>query len=464
MEILRSGAWADAPGEPSLLTRSREIPDVSFRAILDAFDGPRAVWTAPDEPAVVGCGAVAAITVDGGEENRFDAVRDGADDLFAAFDTGAPTSAARPRLFGGFAFHDDHDPAPPWEGFPSGYFFLPRVQVARTDENVQLTVNAVAPEGTDAVEDDIDAVAETIRELPAQGPVREPPGVTDRRATTSRGAWRDQIGSALERIGRGGLTKVVLAQALEVTLADELSVPDALARLRSTYPDCYRFMIDCTGRDDATDETRSDTVGRSGPTLFGATPERLVSLSGRQIRTEGLAGSTGRGDTPEEDEWLAQELLESEKDIHEHDLVVDAVRDQLAPFADSVRTGQRTVRKLDTVQHLQTPIAAELTDVEHVLGLVEALHPTPAVGGLPPDLAWRTIRETETFDRGWYAAPVGWFDAAGNGTFAVAIRSAVADGTNATLFAGAGIVADSDPDREWDEVQLKYRPMLDTLE
>jgi len=464
MEVLRSGAWADASGEPPLLTRSREISAVSFRAVLDALDGPRAVWTAPEEPTVVGCGAAATIIVDGDDENRFEAVRDGADNLFAAFDASTAASAARPRLFGGFAFHDDHEPSPPWEGFPSGYFFLPRVQVARDGENAWLTVNAVAPDDPGAVEGRLDDVTDTLRNLPAPGPTNAPPDVKERSATTPREVWRDQVESALERIDSGDLSKVVLAQALEVTLETELSVPDALARLRSTYPDCYRFMIDCTVRDHTVGGSQAHTAGQSGPTLFGATPERLVSLRGRQIQTEALAGSTGRGDTPEEDEWLARELLESEKDIHEHELVVDAVRDQLSPFAASVRTGQRTVRQLDSVQHLRTPISAELADVEHVLDLIDALHPTPAVGGLPPDRAWRTIRETESFDRGWYAAPVGWFDAAGNGTFAVAIRSAVADGTTATLFAGAGIVLDSDPDREWDEVQLKYRPMLDTLE
>jgi menaquinone-specific isochorismate synthase len=154
----------------------------------------------------------------------------------------------------------------------------------------------------------------------------------------------------------------------------------------------------------------------------------------------------------------------SEKNVHEHDLVAETIRDQLAPFAASVAMGERQVRRLATVQHLWTPITAELDRNYHVLDLVEALHPTPAVGGLPPADALQTIRETEPFDRGWYAAPVGWIDAAGYGSFAVALRSAVASGRTVTLFAGVGIVADSDPDREWDEVQLKYRPILDELE
>ena len=240
----------------------------------------------------------------------------------------------------------------------------------------------------------------------------------------------------------------MLAQSLAVGLAGELDVVDTLDRLSDTYPGCFRFLVE---------------PGRGG-TFFGATPERLVSLEGRTVQTEALAGSTGRGDTPAEDQWLASELQDSEKDVHEHELVTDAVRDQLTPLAASIRTGTRTVRRLATVQHLRTPIQATLNRDEHVLSLVEALHPTPAVGGLPPDAALRTIRETEAFNRGWYAAPVGWFDAAGDGAFGVAIRSALAREDAATLFAGAGIVGDSDPDSEWDELQLKYRPVMDELE
>jgi menaquinone-specific isochorismate synthase len=145
-------------------------------------------------------------------------------------------------------------------------------------------------------------------------------------------------------------------------------------------------------------------------------------------------------------------------------VVREAVREQLEPFASAVRIGDRTVRKLATVQHLETAVRADLDGDHHVLDLVEALHPTPAVGGMPQDAALRTIREAEAFDRGWYASPVGWIDAEGDGRFAVAIRSAVARDRTVSLFAGAGIVADSDPDREWGELQLKYRPVLDELE
>jgi menaquinone-specific isochorismate synthase len=240
---------------------------------------------------------------------------------------------------------------------------------------------------------------------------------------------------------------VVLAVALAVTLEEAVAVPDALERLRRSYPDCFRFLVQPT-----------DQAG-----FFGVPPERLVRLDGREARTEALAGTVARGDTPEEDAALADSLLSSEKLQHEQALVAEAIEEHLAPLG-TVTVGEQGVRKLANVQHLHTSIEATLDGDSHVLDLVDALHPTPAVGGLPPETAERVIRETETFERGWYASPVGWFDADGDGEFAVAIRSAVAGGRRATLFAGNGIVADSDPADEWEEVRMKFEPILAALE
>jgi menaquinone-specific isochorismate synthase len=421
-----------------------------MRAVLGAADGPRTVWTAPDEATVVGSGAAAVLTATG--DDRFDAIRGAAAELFTRGDVHAGSVAARPRLFGGFAFHDDHEGHGPWDGFPAAAFVFPRVQVTYTGPDAWLTVNAVGPDADpEAVETRLAAARKEVVSLPDPGPVAEPPGIAARERTTPRDAWSASVTAAVERIDAGELRKVVLAQALRADLEGALSLPDTVARLGETYPDCYRFLFE------APDGSAS---------FFGATPERLVELRGRTVETGALAGTTGRGETPAEDEWLAEELLGDAKNGHEHQLVVDAIRDQLDPFAASISTGERRIRRLATVQHLETPITAELERDEHVLSLVEALHPTPAVGGLPPGRALATIRETEPFDRGWYAAPVGWFDAAGYGSFAVAIRSAAVDAArrSATLFAGVGLVSDSDPDREWDEVQLKYRPILDELE
>jgi menaquinone-specific isochorismate synthase len=437
-----------------VVSRAVELSSVPpARAVLGGAEAPRLYWAAPGEATVVGGGAAATVTATG--DDRFESVRAAADDLFATGDVHAGTLAARPRLFGGFAFHDDHAGAPPWVGFPAAGFVLPETQVTYTGDTAWLTVNAAGPDAdAETVERRIEEARERLADLPDPGPVGPPPGVTSRERTTSREAWHESVTAATSRIHAGELRKVVLAQALRTDLDSPVSVPDVLARLGETYPDCYRFLVEPTAGDDA------DTEGG----FLGATPERLVALRGRTVETGALAGTTGRGDTPEEDEWLARELMDDEKNRHEHELVADAIREQLDPFAASVAAGERRVRRLATVQHLETPITAELERDEHVLTLVKALHPTPAVGGLPPDRALETIRETERFDRGWYAAPVGWFDAAGYGSFAVALRSAVVRDATATLFAGVGIVGDSDPDREWDEVDLKYRPMLDELE
>jgi len=448
MEPLRGDESSVEPDETTIATRGREVDGVAVGTVLAELPRPTVAWSAEGQRVAAG-GSVATITADG--PDRFDHVRRAGEALFAgrAVESDLPR-AARPRLFGGFAFHEgDKDRGQsPWDGFPDAQFALPAVQVVRTDDGATWVVaTATGPSAAAEAESRLDEWVDRVEALDDARP-EDGPGIERRTFTPDDAGWRRQVDAAVERIRRGTLRKVVLAGALTVDLRDELSVPSVYERLSETYPDCFRFLVAPEG----------------GGHFFGATPERLISRDGRTVRTEALAGSTGRGDTPEEDEWLASELQDSEKDRHEHDLVVEAIKSQLSPYATSISTGDRTVRRLATVQHLQTPVTAELAEDDHVLSLVEALHPTPAVGGLPPDEALETIKETEAFDRGWYASPVGWFDAEGDGTFAVAIRSAVATDRRATLFAGNGIVGDSDPDREWDEVQLKYRPVLDALE
>ncbi len=419
----------------------REVADAPIRPFLGAVATPRFAWSDATSTIVAG-GAAATVVADGSD--RFETVRARATHLFDGLSVaGELPDGARPRLYGGFAFHDDHTGAT-WDGFPGALFVLPEVQLSLTADGAWLT--AVSTDGPERLHERLtrwERRLSTLPELVRAGT----PGIRVERPTPGREGWRDQVTDAVGKIGAGNLRKVVLAQALGVDLDGPVDVAGALTELGEAYPGCHRFLFEPDG----------------AGTFFGATPERLVTLRDRTVRTEALAGSTGRGETTAEDEWLAAELRDSGKDVHEHELVVGAIRDQLAPVAEEVTTGTRTVRRLATVQHLQTPIRAELHGDEHVLSLVEALHPTPAVGGLPPDTALRIIRETETFDRGWYASPVGWFDADGDGTFAVAIRSALARERTATLFAGAGIVADSDPDVEWDELQLKYGPMRDIL-
>jgi menaquinone-specific isochorismate synthase len=433
------------------VVRGCAIETASLRSVLALFDAPRTGWTSPTTSIVAG-GSTATLAATG--VGRFERLRTDAEELFERVQT--PDSlpeGARPRLFGGFSFagsdaatDDEAATAGPWAGYPDAQFVLPAVQVSVTSDGTWLTTTAIGPDATQTADDRLRRWRDRIAAVPAFE-LGQSPGIRSQEHTPELPGWRESVDSVIDRIERGDFRKVVLAQSLSAHLDGDLNVVDVLTRLGTSYPGCFRFLFEPVG---------------SG-TFFGATPERLVSVRGRTVDTEALAGSIGRGETKDEDDWLEGELRESEKNNHEHDLVVDAVRQQLDGVTESVETGDRTVRKLSNVQHLQTPIRGTLDRERHVLELVERLHPTPAVGGLPPDEATRTIRELEGFDRGWYAAPVGWIDEHGNGTFVVAIRSAVANGSDAWLFAGAGIVSDSNPDEEWDELKLKFRPILDEL-
>jgi len=447
MESSRGGDGAVGGRFDAGVVRGCPVETPSVRSFLHALAEPRIAWADATSTVAAG-GAAATIAADG--PGRFATVREEATRLFGQLETvGTLPRGARPRLYGGFAFTDDHTDPPvgdTWHGYPGAKFVLPAVQCTVSADGAWLTTAALGPGAEQRATELLGRWRDRFRAVPELG-LADPPGIADLTYTPTRAGWNDQVASATGRIRQGDLRKVVLAQSLTARLDGPVVVPDALARLGETYPGCHRFMFE----------------SESGRAFFGATPERLVSLRGDRVDTEALAGSTGRGETQAEDEWLATQLGDSEKDTHEHELVVGAVRDQLDALTESIRTGERSVRQLATVQHLQTPLRATLSRETHVLELVEALHPTPAVGGLPPDEALRTIRESEAFDRGWYAAPVGWIDADGDGTFAVGLRSAVADGRTASLFAGAGIVADSEPEQEWDELQLKYRPILDEL-
>ena len=181
--------------------------------------------------------------------------------------------------------------------------------------------------------------------------------------------------------------------------------------------------------------------------------------------TEGLAGSTPRGKTATEDAVLEHELLNNQKELKEHNIVRDVIEENLNEYSlEVIHPTHPSVKKLSNVQHLYTPITARIRDGVSRTEVLKTLHPTPAVGGYPRDKAVAFIKETEDFDRGWYASPVGWINAHGNGEFVVAIRCGLIRKDEVRFFAGCGIVEDSDPEREWEETNLKFIPMLSALE
>ena len=300
-------------------------------------------------------------------------------------------------------------------------------------------------------------LADQPRRLPRTALVEQAPAeprteAAEIREMPSADRFADAVRAAVDRLaapdalGRDALRKVVLGRWLELDGAP--SPADLLAALAARHPAAHLFRV---------------PLG-DGTQLVGASPELLVGRRGSRVRSTPLAGSVPRAADPVLDRVRAEALRDSAKDLHEHAFVVDAVADTLRPLCRWLRVPARPVlRATDTMWHLASPIEGELAEVSpatSALRLAQLLHPTPAVCGTPRDAAYRLIAELEPHDRGVLTGAVGCLDAAGDGDWAVTIRAGVVDGRRLRLFAGAGIVAGSDPDSEVAETQAKLETML----
>ncbi|MCS6898164.1 MAG: isochorismate synthase [Polyangiaceae bacterium] len=347
----------------------------------------------------------------------------------------APCSTSdEPRCYGGVSF-DRAGPSEVWVGFGSGSFVLPRFLYEQHGGHAWLRLHVLPGEPLLPMLDALQQARRSLFDLPPRASV-QPAGPFH--LTEDTEGYRRVVLAALSAIAEGVLEKVVVARylLLEGGPIDPWSVLDRLEG-----EPMVRFAF-----------------GRGNQVFLGATPERLVSLDGRYVATEALAGSIQAAP------GASSSLLASNKDRREHQVVVEAILQALAPFCIHLDAPHAPeVRPLRHLLHLRTPIKGEAKEALHVLDLVGALHPTPAVCGLPREVAAAWLRENEGLERGWYAAPVGWFDAQGRGTFAVALRSALLQGSSARIFVGAGVVQGSTPDGELYETSLKARSLLDAL-
>lgn len=447
---MRAVADAREAGRPLLLSWGRSLPAVDPLRFLASGEAPRAYFGAPQGMAVAGLGAAAVL--EGRGEARFDAVRVQAEALLRGAILSGEPGAPGPCFVGGFAFGAGHEPREPWQGFPSALFFLPGVAVHRGAEGSWATVNRLVEgrEEPEALARHVAALAQRAAEQPAlTRPVESgAPLPAFGSQVLERDAWEARVGEALGAIRRGRLAKVVLARRVGVPLTAPLSGDAALARLAEHYADCFLYLLE----------------PRPARPFLGASPERLLHLHGAGLESAAVAGSAPRGASPEEDEALARALLASPKERREHAIVVEHVVATLRGLGARVEAPDEPAPlRLRNVQHLHTPVRAELPGPAHALDVAAALHPTPAVAGAPTGAALAFLREREDFERGWYAGAVGWFDAAGQGEFAVALRCALVAQDEAWLFAGAGIVQGAEPAHEWDETGLKLWPMLEAL-
>jgi menaquinone-specific isochorismate synthase len=452
--IARAGARARAEGRPALLAWSTPAPRAldlpGMLRVLAGMEAPRALVAAPDGETVVASGAAATLAAEG--MGRFDHVRLQAEALLARAEVVALPGAPPPRFVGGFAFADSHGAEGAWEAFPGALFLLPRLALVRRGGEGWVQQHRLVEGREDPV-----ALARHLARAaqeataPSGAPSLAKPGQPlppFGSRVLERDAWTAEVRRALEAIRRGPLRKVVLARRVPVPLTAPLEGPEALARVASRYPDTFLYLVE----------------PRGARHFLGATPELLVEVRGLALETAAVAGSAPRGATPAEDEALGRALVGSAKEQAEHGFVVDHLRQRLGDLgAKASAPPAPALLRLRNVQHLHTPLRAELPERLHALECAAALHPTPAVNGAPAALAQEFLQRAEGFPRGWYCGAVGWFDAAGDGTFAVALRCALVEAAEAWLFAGAGIVAGADPAREWEETNLKLEPMLEAL-
>lgn len=413
-----------------------------------AQDQERILWEQPSQAfSLVAFGATVRFT--GHSEERFSQIAAGWRSLLSSTLSDSPPSCPFPApiSLGGFAFDPARRGAPGWEEYPDALLVIPRYLFISCRGSSWLSVNMLVAPGCNQ-QDSVDAVVCALQELLRGGEaaLREEQAqsieVQQHDAQVAR--WQETIVSVVNEITRGAVEKLVLARQVSAYSPQPLDPGALIARLRVGYGHCTVFAF------------------ASNQSCFvGATPERMVRLDGRRVQTDCLAGSTSRGDTDAKDRTLGEALLADHKERREHDLVVRTLHDVLAPLCVRLSAPETpTLLRLPNVQHLYTPLEGALKEESDIFALVAALHPTPATGGLPRDTACTLLRTYEDFDRGWYAGPVGWVDGHGGGEFVVAIRSALLRGHEARLFAGCGIVAGSDPEREYAESCFKLRPML----
>lgn len=339
--------------------------------------------------------------------------------------------------------------------FPAAAVFLPRWQVSSSQSGSSIVANVLIDSKFNP-ELAVNDIWQTIQRIQSVQHVQHnviplaletPTAFFKQQLVSEPDRFKKSVVSALKFIQAQQFHKIVLADALDVTSPIPLNVVTSLSRLRSRYPNCYIFSAS----------------NGNGATFIGASPERLVSIHQNRLMTDALAGSIARGKTRAEDARLAQTLLNSAKEKHEHQVVIDSISQHLKNLGLTPQLSPARLLQLPNIQHLLTPIRAVVSSEVHLLDAVAELHPTPAVAGAPKHLACEHIRAFEPFERSLYAAPIGWVDHAGNGEFAVGIRSALIQGNRARLLAGAGIVAGSSPEKELAEVQLKLQALLNAL-
>ncbi len=450
---------ARADGSQKLATLSLPLQgDVDPSAVICASRRDGEQWFLMEQPdrggAALGGLGVAASLASAGRERFADVARRWralcAD---AAFDPADEPSGAGPVAVGGFAFAPDGGGSPHWRGFEPASLTVPELTIIREqhggERRVRLTLAALA--SPDDLPEELLGRLERrhaeLRQLPLPLLDPAPTGHFQVASAMPPEHYEQAVGRARDLIAAGELEKIVLAREVQVHAPSPYDAAAVFGVLRQEFPSCFVFC-----------------VGRGESAFIAASPELLVRREGQRVSTIALAGSTRRSADPAVDDHLGEQLLRDASYREEHAIVARRIERTLRPHSVWVTAAPEPgLVRIANIQHLATPIRAQLATPMDALELAGLMHPTPAVGGEPLSRAAPLIPALEGLDRGWYSGPVGWTDAAGDGEFCVALRCALLRGSVARCYAGNGIVRESDPASELAETEIKLQALLPLL-
>lgn len=449
--LQRAKEMALEKGTEQLISWTKQIAPLSMIEAfkrMEAFDENRLFWSNSERDFMLfGFGTVQEIVA---TRDRFQTLEHKWNDFIYDALVYNPYEAEGTGLtaVGGMSFDPLEERKELWENFPMSELTVPQYLITYEKDTYYLTVNRYV-----MMDEHIEDIVDEVTRIEAKMRTKSQTVATKQKIVEqierNPVQWKESVQKAVDAIQAEEAKKIVLARELRLKLKDRVQVGSVVERLMETQQQSYIFAYE-QGED----------------CFVGASPERLVQVRGDELLSTCLAGTAPRGETEAEDEQIAHdELLYNDKNREEHDYVVQMIRSSINPFCDNINIpAAPVVLTLRNLQHLYTPVTATLKEGVSVFNLVEVLHPTPALGGVPTDRALQFIREEEQFDRGWYGAPIGWLDAKGNSEFAVAIRSGLAQRDEMSLFAGCGVMADSDPEQEYEETAVKFLPLLTILE
>jgi menaquinone-specific isochorismate synthase len=440
-------------GRPILISEVHKMDTINplsfFNTGKERFLGERFFWKDPlDEIILIGLGISKQIQSDQATDRFFHVEKEWQDFLMDSLIYNPYTEdGIGPVMFGGFSFDPLKEKTNLWSKYADSLFHIPKYMLSIIKGKTFLTTNVVCTPNDDVslfkkVTEERKQILSSLNDIDMAKTVKLMETIE-----ISPEKWKDSVDEIVKDLKVGPLKKVVLARELRLIFDNVVSAEEVLSRLFNQQRNSFIFVFES-----------------NGDCFIGASPERLVKKQGKDVFSTCLAGSIPRGKTDEEDEFLGNQLLNDQKNLIEHGFVVEMIKEALEEYCDElILPDKPQLMKIRDIQHLYTPVIGKCHKDTSLLLLVERLHPTPALGGLPKKAAVEKIRQVEELDRGFYAAPLGWVDYQRNGEFAVSIRSGLIQGKEVSLFAGCGVVADSNSESEYLETGLKFRPMLRAL-